>query len=727
MPTGDEHIYWAADSSDKLANQVFDKVKDYYRFIENNGLLRKWRKSYDTYHGFTSTGLFASSADVAAGGEQGELTLLKVNHYRNLVTHMLRMVTSNRPALEAKAANSDFKSKAQTLLANGILGYYMRDKRIERYLKTATEHALIFGEGFLEMQWDVNLGNPYGVDPDSGKTLNEGDVRLYNPIGPLDVVRDPNLRDAASGDWAIVTERINKFDLMAQYPDKANDIYGLSGSSIDNQYGLTGDYLNLMSHTLVPVRRFYHKKTPALPNGRLTILASPTIVLFDGPIPYGNLPNGLPLMRIAPANYIGTPFGYSPAWDILGLSELHDSLYSTIATNQVTFGVQNVLVPKGHDIGYQQLTGGLNLIEFDPKVGKPEALNLTKSPPEVFSFLNKVEQTEGLLLGINDVVRGDPQASLKSGSALALVASQSLQFNSGLQESYIALLEDTGTCLIQMLQTFANTKRMASLAGRNDRFTVKEFSKSDLGEINRVIVDVTNPLSRTTEGRLEMARDLLQVPGLIKHTDEYLQILETGSFESLVQGPEDELLTIDAENEMLQQAQSPTAVITDDHALHVREHKAVLSTPDSRQNPAVVKAVTEHIMSHINLMANADPRVLLLTDQKPLPPPPAPPAPPGPPPQGAPAAPPHGAPPNVPPPPMPGQPPVQQQFPQPGAPTSLGQPQQPAMNLHGAAALFDGRPALQKAASHVRQANMPKNPQNGIREPLPGGPLRTKR
>src|SRR5690606_3929904 len=146
------------------------------------------------------------------------------------------------------------------------------------------------------------------------------------------------------------------------------------------------------------------------------------------------------------------------------------------------------------------------------------------TPPEIFNFLEKLENTESLLLGINDVIRGDPQASLKSGSALALIASQAIQFNSGLQASYVALLEDIGTATIRMLQNFANTKRVASIAGRSERFMLQEFSGEDLSAVNRVVVDVTNPLSRTLSGRLEMAKDLLSIPGAIRSPEQYQQV-----------------------------------------------------------------------------------------------------------------------------------------------------------------------------------------------------------
>ena len=59
------------------------------------------------------------------------------------------MITSSRPTMDARAINTDYKSYAQTYLANGILDYYMREKKLEDALKKATELAVVLGAGFI--------------------------------------------------------------------------------------------------------------------------------------------------------------------------------------------------------------------------------------------------------------------------------------------------------------------------------------------------------------------------------------------------------------------------------------------------------------------------------------------------------------------------------------------------------------------------------------------------
>jgi hypothetical protein len=612
--------YFATLPSDQLPSEIIGRIEDYYKSLDDSSMLRKYRKSYAMYYGGSVGGFFNSTSDVGYGGEQGELSLVKVNHYRNLVQHLLVMTTSQRPALEARATNTDVKSMSQTILANGILDYYMRDKRLERYLKTATEHALVFGEGYVELLWNTEDGEQYGVDPDTQQPVYEGDLNFRNPLGPLEVIKDPAITDPALVDWYIVAQTVNKYDLAAKYPDKADAILNSK-----NPLYLNSSYQTYMpvydaESPLIIVWRFYHRKSPAVPDGRETLILDGTTFLYDGPLPHQNLPTGLPLYRISPSDFFGTPFGYSACWDVIGLSEVIDSLYSAVTTNQTSFAVQNIMVPKGHDMAYQQLAGGLNLIEYDPKLGKPESLQLTNTPQEVFGFIKTLEGVSQVLVGLNDVVRGTPQASLESGAALALVASQAIQFNSGLAASYAGLLEDVGTAVVKMLQNFANTKRVISIAGKSKMYMVKRFSSEDLSLVNRVVVDVANPLARTVAGRLELAQNLLQVPGLLKRPEQFLQVAETGKLEPLIEGEQAQLMKIKQENERMSDGDTPTAVFVDAHDLHIKEHASVLTAPDASENPQIVAAVMGHIQQHIDLLRTTDPGLLMVLGQQPIPP-----------------------------------------------------------------------------------------------------------
>lgn len=126
----------------------------------------------------------------------------------------------------------------------------------------------------------------------------------------------------------------------------------------------------------IAVYHFWHKRDAALPNGRYVVLLEDGTVLFDGDLPY----ESIPVRRITTGDLMGTSFGYSPMFDLLVLQEAIDALYSAVATNQMTFGVQLIMAMKGQDIDYKQMARGLSFLEYTNPDGKPEPLNLTHTP-----------------------------------------------------------------------------------------------------------------------------------------------------------------------------------------------------------------------------------------------------------------------------------------------------------------------------------------------------------
>lgn len=610
-------VYFAAEDIDNIGSEIVKRVEDYREHLRTSGRLQLWRAAYYYYYKPMHDGCSLNSS-----GEEGEYTNISVNHYKNLLLHLKTMTTQARPAFEPRATNSDFKSQAQTILATGLLDYYMREKKLERYIKAGVEQALLFGEAYVRAEWDSNLGEIYGVNPETQAPQREGDIRYQNFL-PHNVARDYSKDSSDDHDFYILTTYQNKWTLAAQYPELEEKILMLpTKDEVEKDFNIGRTIANEESED-VCVYEFYHRPTAALPNGRLVVCLADDVVLLDSALPYRDIP----VYRIVPDELIGTTFGYSVGFDLLPVQEALDGLYSTVLTNQTTFGVQNVMVPSGHNLTKTELSGGLNLLEYDVQAGEPKALNLTSTPPEIFNFINMLERVEETLSGVNSVARGNPEASLKSGSALALVQSMAIQFSISLQQSYAQLVEDLGTATINILRDFATVPRIAVIAGKSNRSNMKQFTGDDLNLINRVVVDMGNALSKTTAGKIQIAENLM-ANGLIKSPDEYIQVMSTGRLEPAIEGIQAELLNIKAENEELSEGNNVPVMITDQHQTHIAEHKAILASPEARRNPELIQTVTKHIMDHMSILQDPENAPLLqILGQQVAPPQPQPPGP----------------------------------------------------------------------------------------------------
>lgn len=585
--------YFATLETDKIGAEVFKRIDEYYRFLTDSG---RAALLHTMYQAINRPALLRGA--VASVGRQGEYKFLSTNHLRNLCDHRTNLTVTQRPHYEPKAANTDYKSQAQVILARGLLDYYNRTKRMERYNMDAVSKAVTYAESFVYTGWNVNGGDKFANDPENNRPIMEGDLE-FETFTTFDVVRPVDVRKHDKALWLILRIRKNKYVLASENPNLANRILGIEPK---DDYDYTRDFIPRTTAEYckedIDVWYFFHKPCAALPEGRLVELVQEDLILHSGALPY----NDIPIHRISAGEMDNYFFGYTNAFDCLPLQETYDKLTSTIVTNQATYGVQNILVPQGSSLDVTKLGEGLNVIYYSEGAGKPEALQLVRTAPEMFTFTTELVHTMETIMGVNSVARGNPESNLESGAALALVQSMAVQFAQSLQYSYVQLLEDTGTGCIQLLQRYAATKRVALLAGHANRSYMKEFTGDDIDLIQRVIVDMGNPMMSTVGGRLNLG-EMLMKSGQIQNPQQLIDVVTSGRLEPVLEAAEAEHMLIRSENEKLQAGQNPPVLRTDNHPIHIENHKVVLNSPELRENPALLQAALEHISQHEQMMS----------------------------------------------------------------------------------------------------------------------------
>jgi hypothetical protein len=635
-----DKYYWTKPADECVA-ALRERIEQYYGDMNRTGRVNLYRNSYyKFYQGFILKGELTST------GQVGELTATFENHYANLITHGVNMVCQQKLSYEPQTTTTDAEAQDQIKRAKGILNLYTTrsDKDLDGQLRKATEMSYVFDASWVSVMWNKDEGRTIAGDFDQQMgqeiAIKEGDIE-FAVWSPFDVILDPLLPSYDKHSWIILRKWENKYNLAARFPKWADRIRALSAGIDIGDTRLTYT-VSRDESDIIPIYHAFHKDSPALPNGRYIIFIDDEIICADGKLWDPAKQSGyreIPLYRMAGRDLWGSPWGYSRAFDVLPLQETVDRLASAIATNQLTFATQNILVPKGSSISWENLYGGLNVIEWDSSMGEagiPKALQLTSTPKEVFDNVARTVTTMGTIMGVNEVLRGNPDLALKgqiSGASLALMTSNSIQFNSDMQKAYVRLAEQVGTAVVHCLQDFAfpdlgngkSLEREGMTQSATQKFYKSNFSKQNISKIDKITIRYGNPLAQTTSGRLQIAETLLQ-QGLLT-AQQYFQVIETGNLEGELQAQENQLHLIKEENEAMMRGEVPSVIWADNHALHIPEHMSVLSNLEARKDPKVIQAVQAHVTQHQQMMA-----------------PPPPPTPPG----GS------GGGPNPPPPPGPG-------------------------------------------------------------------------
>lgn len=627
MSTDD--MYWASRPADELAEKVVEKVDKYDDYLRSSGLLSLWQRSAEMYYKGISENYLKKV------GENKEFTALFVNHFRNILRHSFVSTTATRPAWEPRVVNTDFKSRSQIAVCEGMLDYYFDEKHVERKVNRAAEYAVVIGEGALGPRWNKMKGDIVTIepirDPETGEKVGdrpiyEGDVDIA-VHSPVDVIRDVTKETFAEQQWLIIREPANRWDLIAAYPQFREEILQAAPKFEKwrerriNPMSMTASEMRDDSDD-VQIYTFYHDRTPAMPLGRVSVVLDNDTVLSDQTMEQAKYKER-PVLRIAASDVEGAPFGYTFAFDLLAIQDLCNLLYSTVATNQSNFGVQCLQGMKGSGIDHSEIITGLRLILYDSPQGRLEPLELAATPKEVFEFMQIVEGVMETLSAVNSVVRGNPEASLKSGNALALVQAQHSEFTRDYQQSYYELVSDTGTAVVRLFQNHAESPRFATIVGKMDRSRLQSLKGANLDKIDRVRVEMGDHFSRTPVARMETAKELMQA-GLIENAQQYLIVKQTGKLDPLLRGPQATLDLIQAENEQLLEGKNPPVIITDNHVQHITEHLVVGADTEARLQQPIMDALMAHVQMHVDNLKTMDPQLAALLGQPVLNQPPMP-------------------------------------------------------------------------------------------------------
>lgn len=605
--------YFAAipqDQPDQLANAMTDKINTFRKWYDSRGFTALQKKKLVNYYGNSMGG--NSSMAVVKGGSEGELSLIKVNDFRQLIQEQLVVVTSQRPAGIAKAINSNTAAQKSAKIGTALAENYMSQFGFEKKFVSAAEIALVNDESFVEIAWDQSKGDPIGVDPDTGLPEMSGDGVL-NVHCPWNVARDIGAKCDTNA-WYIITSVIHKFDAAVRYEKFADHIISCTDDAMTelelNKIPDGSD--EIYQHLLI------HDRTPSVPNGRYSLMIGGKIVL-DAGLPFKDFP----AERLSGSDVIDGNVGYAAANDMLALEEVTDALHSVMTTNSTTFGGQCLVGPEGSNLKVSDLAKGVRYFELPPdQVGLLRALDLLHTPPEVPNYINMLTDKKGKAVGsVSGILAAQAQQGA-SGNSMALIQTQAISFNSGTQRSYYGVMSSVMTKFIGVLRVYADTPRVASIVGKSKSAGLKEFKYTgkDLGSISSVVYEIVNPLFQTYGGRLTAAQDLLKA-GQIKSPKQFINLAATGQPDVLDQDDEADGMLIMEENEWLAEGKPFDAIITQMHADHIKSHTSQITLEMQVNDPQAVARILSHIQQHIDVWVQAsinNPGILMATGQQPL-------------------------------------------------------------------------------------------------------------
>jgi hypothetical protein len=160
----------------------------------------------------------------------------------------------------------------------------------------------------------------------------------------------------------------------------------------------------------------------------------------------------------------------------------------------------------------------------------------------------------------------------------------------------------------------------AYIVGESKKGQIKKFKAADIMDVERVTVELGNPLTQSLAGRRELLADIMQM-GVVTDPKRIISFLNTGNLDQTIEDDFSDALLITSENEMMRRGETPVIMLTDLHAEHIVKHNKLFSDPIEREDPALAEVALAHMMDHVNLMKQVPPDLAAILSGQPLPPP----------------------------------------------------------------------------------------------------------
>lgn len=659
-----------ADGSNTVEQYAFAKlgqefVDDCRQFelnckytAEDRGLWQLWWLIY-----CASLGIDPRTGDPNATQRvrmQQQYALFRVQLMRRLISQRIMLAKDQRPSFVGVATNNDVESLAQVNISSKAIEYMLTEAKLEEEASDCLQSLGYYGGGALLNTWDYNGGQLVPAqepetDPETGEPMQmpvldpqtgeptieqnpetgETQYATYTPtktvqkksgcpkilkLYPWQYARDPYQE---KGHLVCITKRaVNKYELAAKFPEKAQDIVKCS---IDTEMGddalfAWGGRDGVSSDTVI-LREVWHANCEAVPGGRYACYVSNIGLLGVDEVVPCPLDEGIPVkfMVSGGARYWGTAFGYPESSDLLALQTVVNEAVSQSLTNMIRRGNANAYKRSDMQIDQRSFSRGGMLFEKPPGIDKAVEWD---DPPEIGSLaqyiIEFVTSQAEQQLGGNATSLGKPDANITSGAFAVLMVNIAQKYASDMQEAYDNAITETANDALELTRKNAQHGFWAEIAGIADQPYLELITQDKLQSLKRVKLVRQSPVLSTYQGRELVFDRLVGLPK--RDRADASEMLLSGRMDAFCERDQASKIRIRKEHEyMLQTGKPATVGFTDDHALEGPEHRAELDklrtqllqmleqnlggTPECQKVEQQCAAFQQHIEDHALALA----------------------------------------------------------------------------------------------------------------------------
>ncbi|OQB10441.1 MAG: hypothetical protein BWY21_00362 [Parcubacteria group bacterium ADurb.Bin216] len=472
-----------------------------------------------------------------------------INHLADFVTQWVSRLTRYRPAVAIYPARAQQEDAEDAKIAKDVLDYIWYEQRIDEKLQEFARQMKIFGESYMWVLWNPQKGpvhpdwqqaalegkrvpimdsmgqpvlNEKGEPMTMQNALHVGDVD-YVIDAPWHVFDEP-CRSRGNINWSIRWYLEDVEYVKAKYPDLADQIKpDLDINSLYVSYRLDVGALK----SKVVVYELYHRSHEFMEKGRF-IKRVKNVILENTDLPYEH--GQIPYLYMADIDVPDQIRGMSFFQQLFPIQHQINACASLIYKSLVLFAHPKLVIQDG-SVDIQNLLNESTIVSYSGGV-PPTLLNQTMVANELFTYLNKLEETAEKLSGVFTMSRGQAPSGVRAAKALRVLDEQEDKraYTTAIKYNNIGLVENARMTLSTAGTYYDDSDgRLIQVVGKDNEYKIRQFQVTNLTKPFNIRIENTTALSQSPAARIDEITELMNIrfdPMAPISREQFIQLLD---------------------------------------------------------------------------------------------------------------------------------------------------------------------------------------------------------
>lgn len=586
----EDKLAWLTETKNRLMNESYDRTQ-------------RQRVHLRAYLGLNPVNESVKNRGYLP--QRGRRRNPRFPHIHDIIETKVSQMTRLKPDIQVLPADDEYSDRGAAKVAQQVVRNIFEQQQLDARLIELHRQARIFGEAYMLITFDKNIGD-FDKEYVRAKELGvEGLSKMPKRIG--DVKYETRLP------WKMFLQRKQKLDDCEYYltycikpRQEVMDKYGAKEEDFGGESEVVHfNTSNMQDETLEDtcvVWEFYHKRTEFLPEGKMVKFVENKI-LEETEYPYSM--DEFNFVRLTDIDVPDILNGVSKLEFALPMQLMFDNLTAIAARNLFKTAYSKWAVPRAAKINPDSLADDNTLVTYAGPV-PPALIAVQPSPPELYSFREAVKNDMQVLMGNHGISRGEVPKGITASSALQFLTELESERASSDISKHATIVKEISKKSIAIAADFYNPddERLVRIVGKNNKTLIKHFDNAVLSRPYDIRFDSSSGFPETIAAKRQRVLESMQFNREMLSPERWQYLLDLGDTDKLSSIMTSAIESAEAENEdILSGEYVAEPEFYEDHIAHLRSHYAALQPLQFKQeaDDEILVAMLNHIAVHEKL------------------------------------------------------------------------------------------------------------------------------